>query len=77
VMGSPGYTFEVRPFHHTPFHKNWGVFSYPTNLSDGRFDIVFNTEDRAIAACELIERWYEKGRFDGERDYKRSIDDRR
>ena len=67
-----GYTFEVRPF-----NKNWGVFSYPRDKKDGRYDIVFSTEDRAIAACELIERWYEKGRFDGERDYKRSIDDRR
>jgi len=60
-----GYTFEVRPF-----HGKWGVFSYPTNLSDGRFDIVFNSEDRAIAACELIERWYQKGRFDGKRNGK-------
>jgi len=57
---SEHYTFEVRPF-----NKNYGVFSYPTNVSNGRFDIVFDTEDRAIAACELIERWYQKGRFDG------------
>ena len=57
---SEHYTFEVRPF-----GDKWGVFSYPTNVSNGRFDIVFDTEDRAIAACELIERWYQKGRFDG------------
>ena len=62
------YHFEVKGF-----DDKWGVFSYGDDPIEGKYDIVFDTYDRAVAAKEIIEHWYQKGRAEG--DGRNAVDD--